>query len=239
MRTSRARWVGAAAVIGVGLTGCAELGEISDEIAAAASSSPTGSASATPDSGSDGGEGYDLECGPGHGCSFGQRWTDDTAAPLGHNGCDTRNDVLRRDLTSVVLKPGSRGCVVQSGVLQDRYTGDTITFSRSRPTEVHVDHIVARKWVWDRGASTWPESKRAEFANDPRNLVATVGRVNSSKGDDGPADWLARGVMSKDARCFFARKFHSVATEYKVAVPARDQAALNRTIRTDCTHAGS
>ena len=43
---------------------------------------------------------------------FGQAWTDDTdrelTRPWGHNGCDTRNDALARDLVEAHLKPGSR-----------------------------------------------------------------------------------------------------------------------------------
>ena len=51
---------------------------------------------------------------------FGPAWTDDNGAALGHNGCDTRNDVLRRDLRTVVLKPGTHGCAVLRGALTTR-----------------------------------------------------------------------------------------------------------------------
>ena len=39
---------------------------------------------------------------------FGPAWTDDNNDPLGHNGCDTRNDILRRDLSAEKLDPGHR-----------------------------------------------------------------------------------------------------------------------------------
>src|SRR3978361_1136913 len=54
---------------------------------------------------------------------FGQAWSDDVSVEGGHNGGDTRNDVLRRDLRSVGLKLGSSGCTVLTGALQDPYTG--------------------------------------------------------------------------------------------------------------------
>ena len=38
---------------------------------------------------------------------FGSQWTD-----IDRNGCDTRNDILKRDLTSVVFKEKTRNCVV-------------------------------------------------------------------------------------------------------------------------------
>jgi len=36
--------------------------------------------------------------------AFGEAWDDDNDAPGGHNGCDTRNDVLRRDLAPSTLQ---------------------------------------------------------------------------------------------------------------------------------------
>src|SRR5665647_3502229 len=54
---------------------------------------------------------------------FGQAWAD-----VDRNGCDTRNDVLRRDLTTYVLKSGTNGCLVLSGALHDPYSGTTIAF---------------------------------------------------------------------------------------------------------------
>ena len=42
--------------------------------------------------------GYDREL-------FGQTWSDDVTVPDGHNGCDTRNDILRRALADIEIKP--------------------------------------------------------------------------------------------------------------------------------------
>ena len=47
-------------------------------------------------------------------CVFGPAWSDDQDAPGGHDGCDTRNNVLAQDLSDVVFKPGTRDCVVLS-----------------------------------------------------------------------------------------------------------------------------
>lgn len=77
--------------------------------------------------------------------AFGQAWTDDTTMSGGHNGCDTRNDVLRRDLTGTVLKHGTNGCVVLSGTLTDPYGGTVIDFVRgpSTSSRVQIDHVVS------------------------------------------------------------------------------------------------
>jgi len=43
---------------------------------------------------------------------FGPAWAD-----VNRNGCDTRNDVLARDLTQVTFQAGTHHCVVESGML--------------------------------------------------------------------------------------------------------------------------
>ncbi len=86
---------------------------------------------------------------------FGQAWSDDVSVPGGHNGCDTRNDVLRRDLTAVTIRPGTHGCLVVSGTLDDAYTGRRIPFLRGESTSAHVqiDHVVALSDAWQTGAA--------------------------------------------------------------------------------------
>ncbi len=76
---------------------------------------------------------------------FGQAWTDDVDVEFGRNGCDTRNDILRRDLTAIAVKPGSNGCSVLTGTLADAYTGTTIDFVRGADTssDVQIDHMVS------------------------------------------------------------------------------------------------
>ena len=41
-------------------------------------------------------------------------WSD-----LNRNGCDTRNEILRRDLTALIFKVGTKDCKVISGSLLD------------------------------------------------------------------------------------------------------------------------
>ncbi|WP_253250118.1 HNH endonuclease family protein [Rhodococcus sp. BUPNP1] len=64
----------------------------------------------------------------------------------GHNGCDTRNDILRRDLTAVSLDPQSV-CTVRTGTLEDVYTGDSVAFD-----DVVIDHVVSLRDAWQKGA---------------------------------------------------------------------------------------
>jgi hypothetical protein len=84
--------------------------------------------------------------------AFGEAWSDDVNVEFGHNGCNTRDDVLRRDLVDLVVRPGT--CFAQSGTLRDPHTGQTIAFVRGPNTSdtVQIDHVVSLSDAWYRGA---------------------------------------------------------------------------------------
>ncbi|MBT1620576.1 DUF1524 domain-containing protein [Curtobacterium flaccumfaciens pv. poinsettiae] len=165
--------------------------------------------------------------------AFGPAWAD-----TDHNGCDTRNDVLRRDLTAVVVKPGTNGCVVLSGTLHDPYTGRTIAFHRG-PTSslaVQVDHRFPLSLAWRHGAASWTPEQREAFANDQAtNLVAVDGPANEEKSDSGPAEWMP--ANTGDA-CNYAASFVTVATKWHLSIATDDKHALDRTL-TGCTSKGN
>jgi len=78
--------------------------------------------------------------------AFGEAWTDDTTAPGGHNGCDTRNDILDRDLVDKTFTAISRcPTAVATGTLYDPYTNDVIAFTRGNQVgaAVQIDHILS------------------------------------------------------------------------------------------------
>lgn len=125
--------------------------------------------------------------------AFGDAWDDDNDAPGGHNGCDTRDDILNRDLVDVTHVSTKR-CpdAVATGTLRDPYTNATVAFTRGAKIgeSVQIDHIVPLAYAWDMGASGWPYATRLRFANDPANLLAVAGRPNQDKGDAQPALWM-------------------------------------------------
>src|SRR5882757_7751562 len=112
---------------------------------------------------------------------FGEPWSDDVNVEFGHNGCNTRDDILRRDLTELVVRPGT--CFAQNGVLLDPYTGESIPFVRGPDTSdaVQIDHLVSLSDAWYKGAREWDDQRRRDFANDPRNLAAVGGKANFDK----------------------------------------------------------
>lgn len=174
--------------------------------------------------------GYDRSCRPDQGCVFGPAWSDDVRVRWGHDGCDTRNQVLARDLTDTVTKPGTRGCVILAGVLRDRYSGVVVRFSRSAASEVPVDHVVALSAAWDRGAASWDAQLRRDFANDPDNLTATTRAVNSAKGDKTPATWAP---ATRTGSCWYVQTYLTIVHRYDLTVTAAEARALIRILR-DC-----
>jgi hypothetical protein len=148
---------------------------------------------------------------------FGQAWAD-----VDRNGCDTRNDILRRDLTGVVVQ----SCVVLSGTLDDPYTGAQIPFARGPDSaQVQIDHVVALLDAWQTGAQSWPAATREAFANDPANLLAVDGPANQEKGAGDAATWLP---PSRGYRCVYALRQVRVKAAYGLWVTRAERDALDR-----------
>ena len=160
---------------------------------------------------------------------FGQAWSDDVTVDFGHNGCDTRNDILRRDLDpeSLVLKEGTHDCVALSGTLHDPYSGQDIEFQRGAQTSraVQIDHVVPLADAWQKGAQQWSPEKRRDFANDPRNLLAVDGPLNQQKGAGDAATWLP---PNKGFRCEYAHRIVEVKAAYELWVTEAERDALSR-----------
>jgi hypothetical protein len=153
---------------------------------------------------------------------FGQTWAD-----VDRNGCDTRNDILKRDLTEIVYREKTRNCVVLSGILVDRYSGETINFVRGNITsmEVQIDHVVALSNSWQTGAFKLTVAQRTALANDPMNLFAVKGRLNSQKRDGDAATWLP---PLKNFRCAYVAQQIAVKAKYSLWVTAPEKDAMTR-----------
>jgi hypothetical protein len=157
--------------------------------------------------------GYDRD-------QFGQRWAD-----INRNGCDTRNDILQRDLKNIVFKSGTRNCVVASGELLDPYSGVLISFVRGNVSsmEVQIDHVVALSNAWQTGAFKLSLATRTQLANDPLNLLAVQGRLNSQKGDGDAATWLP---PQKSYRCKYVARQIAVKSKYGLWLTAPEKRAM-------------
>lgn len=151
---------------------------------------------------------------------FGPAWED-----ADHNGCDTRNDVLRRDLTGITTRPGTHECVILTGTLTDPYTGHVIDFQRGEATStaVQIDHVVALMNAWESGAQQISQDQREELANDPLNLLAVDGPTNEAKGAGDAATWLP---PYKPFRCTYVARQITVKAKYDLWVTPAEHDAM-------------
>ena len=154
---------------------------------------------------------------------FGQAWLD-----ADRNGCDTRNDILRRDLLGEVFTEGSR-CKVASGNFHEPYTGAMVSFRRGAESsrEVQIDHVVALADAWQKGAQQLTPQQRQNLANDPLNLIAADGPANQQKGAGDAATWLP---ANKAFRCHYVSRQISVKAAYRLWVTPAEKDAMKRVL---------
>ncbi|MFE6893573.1 HNH endonuclease family protein [Streptomyces sp. NPDC057694] len=151
---------------------------------------------------------------------FGTAWADTDS-----NSCDTRDDILKRDLKDVRYTDGK--CKVAGGSLSpDPYGGKDITFTRGA-SKVDIDHLVALSDAWQKGAFKWDPSKRIALANDPLNLLAVDATPNRSKGDGDTATWLP---PNKGYRCTYVAAQVAVKKKYGLWVTGAERDAMKKVL---------
>ena len=144
------------------------------------------------------------------------------------NGCDARNDTLKRDLTNITFKEGTRECKVIAGQLLDPFSGKVITFSANKVV-VDIDHVVALSNAWQTGAAYFDKNKRSQIANDPLNLLAVDAKLNRKKGDGDAATWLP---PYKAFRCEYVARQVAVKAKYGLWVTQPEKAAIGKILST-------
>lgn len=213
-------------LVGVFLTGCATTSTTPTDTSSASNTIttpvPSSSAVSTQD-GSVKAMLNDLEVkgrGPQTGYTrdaFGDGWQD-----LNNDSCDTRDEILKRDLVELTYK---NRCQPATGVLYDKYTGKRIDFVRGVKTSlaVQIDHIVPLADAWVKNASRWDGTKRVAFANDPLNLMATDGPTNGAKSASDAASWLPPNTAF---RCEYVSLQIKVKHKYQVSVTPAEKTTL-------------
>lgn len=153
---------------------------------------------------------------------FGDGWAD-----LGD--CDTRNLILKRDLKNIAMRQGEP-CIVQSGTLNDPYTGKIIKFVRGVKTSlaVQIDHVVALSNAWKTGAQKLSYASRVQLANDPLELLAVDGPTNQSKSDSDASSWLPRPAY----QCAYVARQIAVKRKYRLWVTSAEKSAMTNVLAT-------
>lgn len=154
---------------------------------------------------------------------FGPAWKD-----VDHNGCDTRNDILDRDLTFTDKR---NACVVTAGRLTDPYSGEQIDFRKEDASKVQIDHVVALENAWQSGAYNLTQEDREALANDPDNLLAVNGHDNMAKGSKSADQWMP---PNNAYACTYASKQVQIKNRYALTVTSSEKQALADALAT-CT----
>ncbi|MEU1811029.1 HNH endonuclease family protein [Micromonospora aurantiaca (nom. illeg.)] len=138
--------------------------------------------------------------------------------------CDTREQVLKRDGTSVVV---NSSCQATSGRWYSPYDGATWTAA----SDVDIDHVVPLAEAWRSGANTWTTSRRQSFANDLSHpqLIAVTDNVNQSKGDQDPSTWQP---PRSSYRCTYSKMWISVKYTWGLRLQSSEKSALQSMLNT-------
>ena len=141
------------------------------------------------------------------------------------SGCNMREAILKRDLEDTVLN----GCKVQSGTLEDPYTGQTINFTRGQETSeaVQIDHVVALSNAWSTGAYALDSETRYELSQDPLNLIAVDGQANQDKSDQDASTWLP---SNEKFQCQYVARQISVKAKYHLWVTPAEKSSMQRVL---------
>lgn len=155
--------------------------------------------------------------------AFGQRYAD-----TNHDGCDTRNQALQRDLHAVTIKPGTHGCVLASGVLDDPYSGQAgIVYRAKARSPIDFEHVVSLGNAAQTGAMDLTPKQREQLANDPMNVLMVSARHNRSKRDADASGWLP---PRKEYRCQYVARQLAVKSRYRLWVTPAERAAMARVL---------
>ncbi len=138
--------------------------------------------------------------------------------------CDTRETVLKRDGSNVVV---NSSCAPTSGSWYSPYDGATWYAA----SDVDIDHVVPLAEAWRSGAASWTTSKRQSFANDLTRpqLIAVTDNVNQSKGDQDPSTWQP---SVSAYRCTYAKMWIAVKYYWGLKLQSSEKSSLQTMINT-------
>ena len=135
--------------------------------------------------------------------------------------CKTaRTYVLEQTSKVPVTWTNPRECEIREGLWVDEYTGEEFT----RAAALEVDHIIPPMYANASNGYQWELGKRAEFANDPFNLIPVGRDTHRKKRDRGIASWEPRDEF----RCEYASTWKQIAEKYDLDLFARDTSRMNK-----------
>jgi len=146
------------------------------------------------------------------------------------DGCDSRDQVLKRDSVSLP-QVDPVNCNVIAGDWVSPYDGARW----SNPTDIDIDHVVALKEAWDSGAWAWSAAQRKAFANDTsdsRTLLAVTDSVNQSKSDRDPSNWLP---PLQSYTCTYLGNWIAVKVRWNLSMDSSEFGRIKNLLQSTCS----
>jgi hypothetical protein len=145
------------------------------------------------------------------------------------DGCDSRDQVLKRDSISLP-QVDPVDCNVIAGDWVSPYDGG----KWSNPSDIDIDHVVALKEAWDSGAWAWSAAQRKAFANDTsdsRTLLAVTDSVNQSKSDKDPSNWLP---PLQSYTCTYLGNWIAVKVRWSLSMDSSEYGRIKNLLQSTC-----
>jgi hypothetical protein len=145
------------------------------------------------------------------------------------DGCDSRDQVLKRDSVSLP-QVDPVNCNVVAGDWISPYDGARW----SNPSDIDIDHVVALKEAWDSGAWAWSAAQRKAFANDTsdsRTLLAVTDSVNQSKSDKDPSNWLP---PLQSYTCTYLGNWIAVKVRWNLSMDSSEFGRIKNLLQSTC-----
>jgi hypothetical protein len=146
------------------------------------------------------------------------------------DGCDSRDQVLKRDSISLP-QVDPVNCNVIAGDWVSPYDGG----KWSNPSDIDIDHVVALKEAWDSGAWAWSAAQRKAFANDTsdsRTLLAVTDSVNQSKSDKDPSNWLP---PLQSYTCTYLGNWIAVKVRWSLSMDSSEYGRIKNLLQSTCS----
>ena len=146
------------------------------------------------------------------------------------DGCDARDQVLKRDSISLP-QVDPVNCNVIAGDWVSPYDGA----KWSNPSDIDIDHVVALKEAWDSGAWAWSAAQRKAFANDTtdnRTLLAVTDSVNQSKSDKDPSNWLP---PLQSYTCTYLGNWIAVKVRWNLSMDLSEYGRIKNLLQSTCS----
>lgn len=161
---------------------------------------------------------------------WGSSWTDADGT-----GCDTRNDILARDLDPDTLSVRD-DCAVEYGEGLDPYSGEPMEHILGE-SQIDIEHVVAVGQAHRDGGADWTEQQKRDFYQDKENLLAVSASENRSKGSRDASEYMP---PNQGIYCEFVGTKIYVKDKYGLTMNQQEHDVINDVLSTpECDRAAA